>query len=232
MHGKYEKGIAMTSVEATEFAPDLKWFDRTYRVGEQEPVAVFDFDGVLCAQNEDLVYKLEETKSEKPRLFAEARRFGLDPELYDVPYLRHLVLQEALQEQDILPEPGPALRLAKEMSSEGRPFFILTARSGQAAVFRALSFLRNYRLRPQEVFCVGRVAKGRQLRMVREMINERRKVVYFEDSLRHARNSRQQDFVGFEAIHLLWSEPKWDEARKLYRDALGQEFNTGMVNAA
>lgn len=222
----------MTSVEAKQFAPDLAWFDERYRVGKQDPVAVFDFDGVLCAPEEDLVYKLDVERGEKAPLQKEARRFGLEPELYDLPYLRHLVLQEKLKELGRLPEPGPVLSLARELSAKARPFFVLTARSGKAAVSRVLGFLDEYGLQPQEIFFVGRVAKGRQLRMIREMVKETRQVVYFEDSVRHARNSRQQDFVGFEAIHVLWSEPGWDAARQLYHDALEFGDQPGMVDAA
>ena len=63
-------------------------------------------------------------------------------------------------------------------------------------------------------------------------MKETRQVVYFEDSVRHARNSRQQDFVGFEAIHVLWSEPSWDAARQLYHDALEFGSQPDMVDAA
>lgn len=183
-------------------------------------VAVFDFDGVLCDPIEDRVYRLAETPGERDRMKRLAPHYGLDPDLYDTPYLRHLLLQAVLAEHRHLPAAGPLLPLCKELSATARPFFVLTARSGMAAIKRMLGFVEAHSIMPQEIFCVGRVAKGRQLKLIRETVSNDGPIVYFDDSRRHVRNSSAQDFEGLETVHVVWSTYEEAAARDFWQDAL------------
>jgi hypothetical protein len=199
---------------------NLSSFDATFAQGKALPVAIFDFDGVLCAPTEDLVYKLPEQPGERDRLTAIGRRYGLIGEIYDVPYLRHLLLQAILSARQMVPETGPMLPLARALTDAGRPFFVLTARSGQAAIERALGAMNSYGLVPQEIFCVGRVAKGRQLAVVRETLASEVPIVYFDDSIRHIRNSHAQDVDGLETVHVAWKRPDRRAAEDLLADCI------------
>lgn len=208
----------MRSLDAVGARPDLRWLDREY--GPGRPCTVFDFDGVLASPVEDLVYKLPERAGERGVLSAEAARYGINAEIYDTPYLRHLVLQSVLHASGELPGAGPLLPLAREMTRARHPFFILTARSGRAAVQRVFSFLDQHGLQPQEVFCVGRVPKGRQLALVAGAMPDERRVVYFEDTARHARNSHKQDGAAIATVHLVWDPLPWGEAEALVERTL------------
>jgi hypothetical protein len=53
----------------------------------ENSIFVFDFDGVLICQNEEKVFQLEAIEGERSRLEQLARIAGIDPELYDTPYL-------------------------------------------------------------------------------------------------------------------------------------------------
>jgi hypothetical protein len=200
--------------------PTLERFDSEFNRTGGPPVAIFDFDGVLCAPREDLAYKLPERPGERDKLGEAALHYRIDPDLYDTPYLRHLTLQAILGDRGTLPEPGPLLGLARELSLVGRPFFVLTARSGRAAIDRALQFLDENGLRPQEIFFVGRVPKGRQLALIRRTTPAPTTLAYFEDSLRHSRNSKLQEVEGLETFHIDWAEPERFAAEELVTEAL------------
>ncbi|MGC1305437.1 MAG: hypothetical protein WA840_23955 [Caulobacteraceae bacterium] len=187
------------------FAPTLSWFDGEYCSEGGQPIAIFDFDGVLCSPREDLVYKLPSPAGERETLVAWGQRHGISVDLYDTPYLRHLCLQIHLESQGSIPDRGPLLRLAIEMSNAHRPFFILTARSGVSAIRRALNFVDAHRLAPQEIFFVGRVSKGRQVALVRETVHASLPIVYFEDSLRHSRNSHAQS-ADIDTVFINWTD--------------------------
>jgi hypothetical protein len=197
--------------------PTLERFDSDLGAGPA-PVAIFDFDGVLCAPHEDLVYKLPEHAGERAELTPAARHYGIDPDLYDAPYLRHLTLQAILADRGLMPAPGPLLDLAVELSATKRPFFVLTARSGRAAIDRALAFLDAHAVAPQEIFFVGRVAKGRQLTLTRRTIAPPTPLAYFEDSYRHSRNSKLQDVEGLETFHVYWNGREREAAEALRRE--------------
>jgi hypothetical protein len=200
--------------------PTLDHFDSEFSANGQPPVAIFDFDGVLCAPREDLAYKLPERPGERKHLSEAARHYGINPDLYDTPYLRHLVLQAILADRHILPERGPLLDLARELTLAARAFFVLTARSGRSAIDRALAFLDEHELRPQEIFFVGRVPKGRQLALIRRTIVDPTTLAYFEDSLRHSRNSKLQDVDGLETFHVDWTAPDRFRADELVAESL------------
>jgi hypothetical protein len=200
--------------------PTFDTFDVEYGNSGIPPVAVFDFDGVLCSPREDLVYKLPEELGERDKLEGVARHYGINPEIYDTPYLRHLTLQAILADRGIPPEPGPLLELARELSLAGRAFFILTARSGRAAIDRALGFVTAHGITPQELFFVGRVAKGRQLALIRRTIPAPITLAYFEDSYRHSRNSKLQDVEDLEPIYVDWPDPARFAPEALLAEAL------------
>lgn len=208
----------MLSLDATSDLFKLRWLDREF--GPGCPAAIFDFDGVLASPVEDLVYKLPEFPGERAALAEEAGHHGIVADVFDTRYLRHLVLQAVLEEIGELPTEGPLLPLAREMSAARRPFFILTARSGRAAIARLMAFVAEHRLLPQEVFCVGRVAKGRQLSLIADTLRSDTPAVYFEDTVRHARNSRKQDALGVETVHVAWGLPPVGEAEALLRRVL------------
>lgn len=203
----------MYLLDAASATLGLGWLDDHF--GPEPPSVVFDFDGVLTSPVEDLAYKLPKRPGERRLLEGEARRHGIDSAIYDTPYLRHLVLQAALEELGELPDEGPLLPLARELTTARRPFFVLTARSGRAAIKRMMAYLDHHSLEPQEIFCVGRVPKGRQLALVSATILEGQRVVYFEDTVRHARNSTKQDIPVVATVHVSWNPPPWDYAERL-----------------
>ena len=209
----FSNRIGLQSLDASHPHFNISWFDREF--GPPPPSAVFDFDGVLTSPMEDLAYKLSEYPGERTILEGEARRYGIVSEIYDTKYLRHLVLQAALEALGELPAEGPLLELARELTEARRPFFILTARSGRAAISRLISYLDHHHLEPQEIFCVGRVPKGRQLALVGSMVPNGTGVVYFEDTVRHARNSTKQDNPVISTVHVSWDRPPWDDAEAL-----------------
>jgi hypothetical protein len=205
--------IGWQSLDASTAHPSMAWLDE--RFGPEPPLAVFDFDGVLTSPVEDLAYRLPERPGERPLLDREARQHGIVPDIYDTRYLRHLVLQAALEGLGELPAKGPLLPLARELSRAKRPFFILTARSGRAAIARLMAYLQHHSLEPQEIFCVGRVPKGRQLALVGTSVRDGGLAVYFEDTVRHARNSSKQENALVATVHVSWTAPPWEEAEKL-----------------
>lgn len=198
----------------------LAWLDDTYGSRLFPALAIFDFDGVLSDPVEDFVYKIPEQPHERASLAQIAHHYNIDAELYDVPYLRHLILQAILFERQIVATPGPLLSLATEMSKKRRPFFILTARSGRAAIQRVFSFIDKFALTPQEVFFVGRVAKGRQLRLARTTTPPQHKIVFFEDTPRHSINSKKQSIHSFETIPINWSNYDLQKANRMWNENL------------
>jgi hypothetical protein len=219
----------MRLIDASTVAKGLRWVDEHFG---PMAVAVLDFDGVLCTPTEDYVYKLHSLPSERKVLEKGAQDRGIDPELYDTPYLRHLLLQAVLEEDGLLPDPGPLLPVAEQLTRERRPFFILTARSSGAAIRRMLHFVDAHQLVPQEVFCVGRVPKGRQLALVNEMVPHDRRIVYFEDTARHVRNSRQQDLARLETVHVALPAPRVEVPQQLREHLLSRLQPQNSVRSA
>lgn len=152
----------------------------------QKSTTVFDFDGVLSSGLEDQLYRINEINGESNSLPQIAKVLGFSNELYseDRNYLRHLVFQEAANRIDLAIEAGPFLKNAKQMAEMRQPFFVLTARSGIAAVERMMTFLRAHDLFPQEVFCVGRTPKTQQLKYVAGRLSVAA-VTFIDDSSRH-----------------------------------------------
>ena len=67
---------------------------------------------------------------------------------------------------------------------------------------------------------MGRVPKGRQLALVRRTISGPTTLAYFEDSLRHSRNSKSQDVEGLETFHIDWAMPDRFAAAALVAESL------------
>lgn len=219
--------IGLQTIDAANAHFSLAWLEAEYGLGPQS--AVFDFDGVLTSPVEDLAYKLPERSGERAILEREAKRYSIAAELYGTRYLRHLVLQAALEERGELPEAGPLMGLARELTDTRRPFFILTARSGRAAVGRLMAYLDHHGLEPQEIFCVGRVPKGRQLALVGSTVPNGTGVVYFEDTVRHARNSNKQDNPAVSTVLVSWDPPPWEEAEALVSRVLHLSVDASAV---
>jgi len=207
------------SVEDAQRIDSVLALDKAFAVVGREPVYVFDFDGVLISIAEERVYRLPETEGERRRLELLAKAHRLDPSLYDTAYLRHLVFQEAMAAAGWAPEPGPLCAAARSLTVAARPFFVLTARSGVAAIRRALTFMEAQAIQPQELFCVGRVPKGRQLARI-DMDTGERPFVFFDDSEKHSERSARQKTEPALSVHVDWGTPDWAEAEALYNRVL------------
>lgn len=181
---------------------------------------VFDFDGVISSEIEEQIYRLPVHKDEQQLLEKIATYFHISFQGYDTRYLRHLIVQELLLVRHIPIEPGPFAKAATELSSAGLTFFLLTARSGRAAVKRALSFLDCHKIRPQELFFVGRAAKGRQLSLIRGSIGPG-SLIYFDDSPRHTKNSKRLAVRDFKTVVVEWPKKQTQAAAiELYDDCI------------
>ncbi len=185
------------------------------------PAAViFDFDGVVAHRTEEQIYRLPETQGEIKKLKNIAQKIDLAHELYDLKYLRHLILQEILLKMSKSIEPGPFLTMAKDLDDHNIPYFILTARSGIAAITRLIQFLKIHQLRPQECFCVGRVAKGRQIQLVRAAVGAGT-IMYIDDSERHVANSFRQIDPETLTLHVKWDVSNvLENAKELYQSCM------------
>lgn len=165
-------------------------------------VYVFDFDGVLAGPVEDAVYRLPGGTPGDEMLALAGAAFGLDASLYDLPYLRHLVLQEILQARGRSIDAGPLMAAARDLSHGGGSVFVLTARSGLAAVARAAAFLSAQSIMPQELFCVGRVGKGRQIALLARQMPDRQ-LVFFDDSAAHIERAQKMSATDVIPVHVL-----------------------------
>lgn len=147
-------------------------------------IFVFDFDGVLAHQLEDQVFRLPVENGDRERIVAACDYLNIDHRLYpDTSYLRHL----AHQASAIMYTPDahdPITEFARDLWKADEPFFIVTARSGLAAVSRLTAFLEDEKIHPQEVFCLGRVSKAPLIAEMRQEWSDR-PIVYFEDSKKH-----------------------------------------------
>lgn len=180
-------------------------FDKYFRNANKLPIPIFDFDGVVAHAEEDALYRSAVGQTERAALENAAKKSGLNPDMYDTKYLRHLVFQQIHLCNEWPIREGPLLALAQELTDVKRPFFILTARSSSAAIQRVLNFTNERRLYPQEMFFVGRVAKGRQVRLVRNQVHDNVPIVYFEDSLRHRNNSLRQRVKNVWSVLVRWN---------------------------
>lgn len=197
-----------------------KMLGQVVDVPSDKVIYVFDFDGVLASPIEDLVYKLPKTTDDKHFLERAAGYFGIDYGLFDQSYLRHIILQNALLRRHHPIDVGPLCTLAADLSRNGEPIFVLSARSAPSAVSRALGFLNTHSINAQETFFVGRVGKGRQLSMLQTQ-SKGKHIVYFDDSIRHSRNAFGQKAETIISVHLGWRRRDlYSEAVTLYKDCI------------
>lgn len=194
--------------------------NRVVEIPLENSVYVFDFDGVLASPVEDLVYKLPDSIDDRNLLKRSAKYFGIDYDIFDQNYLRHIILQNVLFQRERPIEVGPLCSIAADLSRNGAPIFVLSARSAPSAVNRALAFLNKHSIYPQETFFVGRVGKGRQLSMLQAQASAKH-IVYFDDSIRHSRNAYGQKTEKIVSVHLGWRQKDLRaEAVALYVDCL------------
>lgn len=183
---------------------------------------VFDFDGVLSSNSEEQVYQAVPDPEERSGLERLAAEAGIVPELYDTQYLRHMIYQKIMHDIGAEIEPGPLLPLAQELTRMGAPYYILTARSSPPAIARVLSFCESHQLKPQELFFVGRVGKGRQLHLVGRG-DAARRIIYFEDSQRHVRNSTSLAYDPLTTVYVVWEDTHAPEVgRRTFAEALSR----------
>lgn len=149
-----------------------------------DAIFFFDFDGVLADQEEEKIFRLEETPMERNELEILAGLMGIEASLYpSTKSLRHLVYQAQVFDLPVKSHPE-ALEFAQDLSDALQPFSIVTARSGLWAVERMLNFVRESAIFPQEVFCLGRASKALLFEKLRKDWPNR-PFVYFEDSKHH-----------------------------------------------
>jgi hypothetical protein len=178
----------------------------------EKSIFVFDFDGVLICQKEEKLYRLAEIPFERDRLEQLAIECGLDAKLYDTAYLRHLIFQERYGE---LPDRNVITDFAHDLDD---PYFIMTARSGLAAIERMIEYVRFEGLGPQEVFCVGRGSKGDLLAKLLDQWPGYT-IVFFDDTFKHIEDACRLNHDRLRVVHVVWDSCH-KEADKLRTDML------------
>lgn len=187
-----------------------------------ESIGVFDFDGVVISRSEEIVYQIPPSSEERKYLASVAREINFDFSDFDTRYLRHIIFQFALEINGTACDPGPLIEVLRSLDGR-RPYFILTARSAMPAVRRALDFLRAQNLSPTEIFFVGRVGKGQQLKLLDGEFPTRR-LVYFDDSPRHSKNAGRMKSGKIDSFFVEWPEREINHAIEFYRDAMVNAF--------
>lgn len=169
---------------------------------ERNRLLVFDFDGVLANRIENDVYDLPEIAGERKFLDSVAPKFDIPGPDFDTRYLRHLVFQAAALrgQRDILPT--EFLGLVHELQDKREPWFVLSARSGQAAVKRMYQFFDSNWLTPTEVFNVGRVSKISQIEYLLNVYRDRR-IYYIDDSEYHISDIASRELNCLTLVHYL-----------------------------
>lgn len=155
---------------------------------------VFDFDGVLSSGFEHAITLLPPEEGEAARLREAVGHFDLRCEHMAVGYQRHLVYQAAAYQLGLRITPGPALDFARQVQAAKAPWFLLTARSGWYASTRLMQFLDAHRLRPTEMFQIGRVPKDRQFGILLKE-HPSHAVFYMEDTPGHIEMVQASEFA-------------------------------------
>ncbi len=168
-----------------------------------DTVFFFDFDGVLAAQDEEKLFRLPVVTGERNELEALAGLHGFDPALYpSTEYLRHIIYQAQVFDLPVEPH-TEAVDFARNLAAQGRPHFIITARSSRYAVERMLRFCDKWELYPTEVFCLGRSSKADLLAKLRLDWPER-PFVFFEDSEHHIQAAKALGDPNLEVVQIEW----------------------------
>ena len=188
-----------------------------------DSIGVFDFDGVVISRSEEIVYQIPPSKSEEKYLTDVARTIGFPFQNFDIRYLRHILFQFALEKNSTPCQAGPMLSVLRSLSEAKAQFFILTARSAMPAIRRALNFLDAENISPAEIFFVGRVGKGQQLKLLDREFPENR-LIYFDDSTRHSKNAGRMKSSKIDSFFVDWPVKEVDRAQKFYKDAMIDAF--------
>jgi hypothetical protein len=143
-------------------------------------INIYDFDGVLSCPIEDAVFRLDPV--EYGAIDAEfitngRKRYGITTLSENMQRNRHLILQEVLYELKVPCGRGP-------VTPASDPFFVLTARSGPGAVARVSSYLESIKLRPEEMFFTGPVAKTHFLIDLCHKFEDH-KLTFYDDTYHH-----------------------------------------------
>lgn len=182
-----------------------------------DAIVFFDFDGVLACQVEEKLFRLAADMGEREALETLAVKIGIDHGLYEsTGYLRHLIYQ-ALASQPVKRH-WPAIQFAEYLNDVGRPFFIMTSRSGFWAVERMMDLIRDEALWPQEVFCLGRASKALLLKRLRDDWPDR-PFVFIEDSQHHIDEAMALNDPALTIVQMLW-DADTQEAKNLLASAL------------
>ncbi|MBN9673739.1 hypothetical protein [Roseibium aggregatum] len=160
---------------------------------EPRTVAVFDFDGTLASSADNFVYEMPfDRAAEEHELKDLAHSIGLhysgvgaDEASHEreARYLRHVAQQTILDIAGEEVEPGWALGIAKRIQEAEGEWYVLTSRSSPSAVRRLFHFLHQHDLKPNQVFCVGRISKHLQIEHLLDLYPDSH--VYFVDDLRY-----------------------------------------------
>ena len=145
---------------------------------------LLDFDGVLASDFEHRIYKADENETcEQTILLKQAADiFHINHEcIISKRYIRHLVYQAAAHELGLPIRPGQYISIAKWCDQHHVPWFVLTARSGMAAVKRLYHFLDDHSLKPLEIYDIGRVAKTEQLLLILRDKYSVREILFVDD---------------------------------------------------
>ena len=150
----------------------------------EDTIHVFDFDGVICSDKEEKIYRLEKTDKEEEILNRLAAKLKIRCEGMNHNYQRHLLFQAVAFNESIEIQRGPAFELVKELSDKNTIIFVLSARSGWFAVERQRRFLSQHAITPVEAFQVGRATKDRQ---IQKLLDEYpgKHINYYEDRRNH-----------------------------------------------
>ncbi|MEO1039628.1 MAG: 5'-nucleotidase [Pseudomonadota bacterium] len=171
---------------------------------------VYDFDGVLSDDVEEQVYRIEHIANEDAILRKLREQLHIRCEGLPNPYQRHLLFQEIQLRRHIPIKPGPALEWARKTQRDGR-IFILTARSGYAAIARMHEFIQKYKLNPIEIFHVGRVEKSAQLKLLSAELQDG-PIFFYEDNINHLKAAYRQ--LGTSIVPILIDHtPKANQAK-------------------
>lgn len=172
-------------------------------------VYVFDFDGVVCHQMGEAIYRLEPYEDENAFL----DKFIADekvPVYQNRKYQRHVVMEQLWLGQGRTIAPGPYADFVYRTEKK----YILTARSSPHAVFRASQFLITNSIKPLECFFVGSAGKLSHLEWICDHHKDE-EVIFMDDTARHIENANQLKIQNLTNI-LVPDSVHPEEARKYY----------------
>lgn len=209
---------------------------------EPKAVAVFDFDGTLVSPYDHYIYEapynraLEEQPLQTLASSLNLRYNGVGPDEAsherEARYLRHVAHQTVLYLADDDIELGPLFDTAKRVQRANGEWYVLTSRSSPSAVRRLFDFLHQHDLKPNQVFCVGRISKHLQIDHLLDLYPRSR--IYFADDLvseldKVAKNVSEPDRVAFCHAQAEPDARSWTEDNTISK--FYDEMNSKMAEA-